>query len=220
MSFLYSGGLFDVIPDSGVARWEFEQDVTDSWGGNDGTDNTSAGYTTSAPVGSYAKVFDGVDDYVGVGANWTFGGGQDFTVSAWINTDTLQNQAILKFGDGWGDGLWQLGINDNGGTEELRYNANDISSNIVNSNLTDGTDHHVVAAHTDNMESRLYIDGTRQNTVPIGSMVDASATLRIGAWGPSNGRYCDGVIDDPRIYSKSLSDTEVSNLYQTGSISG
>jgi len=32
----------EAIPDSGVSRWEFEQDVTDSWGNNDGIDNTSA----------------------------------------------------------------------------------------------------------------------------------------------------------------------------------
>src|SRR6056297_552490 len=55
------------IPDSGIAQYEWEQDVTDSWNGYDGTDNTSAGYSTDNQEGTYSKAFDGTDDYVNIG---------------------------------------------------------------------------------------------------------------------------------------------------------
>ena len=96
MSLFYSAGLGGTaIPDSGISRYEFEQDVTDSWGDNDGTDNTSAGYTTDAAVGSYAKSFDGVDDVVPLGNNAIDPTRTNLSVSIWANKDDTSDATLV-----------------------------------------------------------------------------------------------------------------------------
>jgi hypothetical protein len=80
------------IPESGVSRWAFEQDVTDSWGSNDGT-RYGGGFTSSSAVGNYAYSFNG-SDYVRFDNPYE---GFPKTLCAWINTtDSDGYPAIIR----------------------------------------------------------------------------------------------------------------------------
>lgn len=226
-----SGGdtfeLATTIPDSGVSRWEFEQDVTDSWGSNDGTDNTSAGYATGH-IGNYAKDFDGTDDYVEVPDDASLQL-ETFTVAAWINPDG----ALTGTNTTLGPCRWEGGVGGNNnylvfinGSDELegRFNSGDGPISVVYSTLPSADTWTHLAFAFDGSQMRLYVDGNRvadTNTTAI--PVTGSFPVQMGVRSEGgNGAvgWFDGQLDDPRIYNKGLGDTEVSNLYNSGSIDG
>jgi hypothetical protein len=65
---------------------------------------------------------------------------------------------------------------------------------------------------------QLYIDNSSVGTASQSSQFSINGTFLIG--NSNVGEPWIGEIDDVRVYDKALSNTEVSNLYNTGSISG
>jgi sialidase-1 len=207
-----------LIPDSGVARYEFEKDVTDSWGSFDGTDNTSDGYSTGQ-VGSFAKDFDGVDDYVSIPTNFgIFDGSQDFSVAAWLNYPSIS-----------GD-LFYVGFRGENGVR-ARLNPNNtitfqiIDSNINTYNPTSSSSFtnqwvHAVGVFNSGGDVILYIDGNSEDVVSanVTNINNSSNDSAIGVDKDGNEKYYSGSVDDLRIYDKALSSTEVSNLFNNASI--
>lgn len=63
---------------------------------------------------------------------------------------------------------------------------------------------------------KLYINGTLRTTVSTGGGGAASGLVHIGAQASSSSRQFAGKLDDIRIYSRTLTDLEVSNLYAEG----
>lgn len=208
--------VFGAIPDSGIARYEFEQDVTDSWNNNDGTDNSSAGYTPTAAVGSFAKSFDG-DDYVTI-PDLT-GGLSAATATAYIKAtegSSVGNDRRVFGGTSNAfrlihrSGGWQFAL-DSGSISQASNTlstGNYVFLAIVydSAGLGDGStakiyknDASVIASGTPSTSSIATEDKA------IGAKTDGS-----NGW--------EGDIDDPRFYNKGLSASEVSNLFNSGSI--
>jgi len=206
-----------VIPDSGVSRWEFEQDVTDSWGDNDGTDNTSAGYTTDSAVGTYAKSFDGLDDVVFIPDIGIFGG-NSFTFSAWVQPASTKDQRFVISVQGERD--WKFGGTSGGSFIFETFNGS--STFTVSGTYSTGSYQHFVGVYDSSSGMTLYKDGSSVDSNGFTGTADSSNSGSrangIGAESAAFGDYFDGDIDDPRIYDKALSASEVSNLNSTGSI--
>jgi hypothetical protein len=205
------------IPDSAISRWKFEQDVTDSWGNNHGTDNTSAGYVTGT-VSSYAKDFDGSDDYVDLNYSPdTFDGK---SLSLWFKTtegSALTRIVAARDGD-------SLFVQNDNATLEYIVEDDGTSGNIAsNFTIADGNWHHVVVMYGSN-SMEMYLDDSSQGTDSVSITSTTLPNLYAGAWNDVEGggikSYYQGQIDDIRVYDKVLSSTEVSNLYNTDSISG
>lgn len=206
----------NVIPDSGIARYEFEQDVTDSFNDNDGTDNTSAGFTSTAAVGSFAKSFDG-DDYVTI-PDLT-GGLSAATATAYIKaTDgssvgndrrvfggTSNAFRLIHRGGGW-----EFLINSNG----ISQGSNTFSTGVFvfiaivydSAGLGDGSTAKIYKGDASEIASGNPTTATiNTESKSIGAKTDGS-----DGW--------VGDIDDPRFYNKALSASEVSSLFNSGSI--
>lgn len=193
------------IPDSGVSRYEFEQDVTDSWGGNDGMDNTSAGYV-SGKVGDYAKAFDGTDDYVDV-PTYPMPSGGPYSVSMWVNYQTINTgtaQVAFWFRDNQnlifredGSGNWSF------------------AGMGVSTSISANTWYHVVATADSNSNGTGYVDGSQVGTGDVSG--SQNQQNRFGQ-AYNNSQPADLYLDDVGIYDKELSSQEVSNLYNTDSI--
>lgn len=212
--------VFTDIPISGVSRWEFEQDLTDSWGDNNGADNTSAGYTTTAAVGSYAKSFDGTDDNVGLPAD-TFEhiGTGSFSISIWVKTGSTADQTIVYPQD-TGDTRIDINVFQ---TDSVTFQLNDgTGSTIVSGgNISDSTYHMVTCVFDDtSAEMEIYVDETLQGNDTSNAPASVSRGNAFGYDANNNSRYFSGDLDDARTYDKALTATEVSNLYNTGSING
>jgi len=197
------------IPDSGVSRWKFEQDLVDSWGDNDGTGSGGLTYTTNSQVGSYALDLDGADDYVSTPLAANFGT-STFSLSVWVNLDDLNENNFLSTYDGSTGILLE---NDPSSGYEFWLSG----TNIFGSS-TSGTYEHVVGVR-DSSQMRLYVNGSPVSSTSADPDVDSTTDVNIGRR-PDGSYYMTGLLDDPRVYDKALSDSEVSNLYNTGSISG
>jgi len=209
------------IPDSGVTRLTFDDADTDSgtaldvWGNNDGT---ISGATTGVS-GKYneAYSFDGTDDYVSLGTD-TFGSlnGDPISISVWFNYDGVSSGNLTIYSQ---EGAIVHRISEDNGAYEA-YVTGTGSDSVSTSIPATGSWHHAVLTF-DGSTQELYMNGSSVDSASA-SMFDLSSLTRdvkIGSQHDGSDPF-PGDIDDPRVYSKALTATEVSNLYNTGSISG
>jgi hypothetical protein len=219
---LQAGGVRNLseisdIPDSGVSRWEFEQDVTDSWGSNDGSITGDPLFVTDSAEGSYSLDFDGTDDLVTAPIQ-SFP--TPFTWSIWVNFDAISTGTDQMFMSIFGAGGDDVYLYQEGDTDSLKFN--DDSTGIIDSaSISTGTWYHVVGVRGDS-QNELYLDAASQGKLSASAKTyDTGKDLTFGNIDPgATNRYTDGQLDDPRYYDKALSSTEVSNLYNIGSIDG
>lgn len=209
-------------PNSGLARWKFEQDVVDSWGDNDAVDNTTAGYTTNAATGKYAKSFSTGGGSIEV--PWTHTDGvSEFSFAIYFRINSFNNQdgIMLKRAGTWNNS-YGLSHDTNGTRFIASVNKNGISQNIEydTSNLSTDTWYHSVMTFNTGT-STLYINGNKIGVSSSGPTTtpNISDNLYFGE-ASGAGRFLGGALDDARAYSKELTVTEVTNLYNTGSIMG
>jgi hypothetical protein len=208
------------IPDSGISRWTFDTEDTesgtaiDSWNSNDGTINgatTGVSGANQTYTTNEAYDFDGSDDDVAI----TIPALTDFSLAAWAksgNSSSTSEEYVIRLQDSNNDvflgeknGNWIFRIYDG--------SFQSATGTTIDSNWT------FLCATFDGSNMTLYEDATEVATGTASGTGSSSGSSAIGS-NPGNGQFWNGRIDDPRIYSKELTSTEVSNLYQTGSING
>jgi len=208
------------IPDSGIARLTFDDADTsgstsnDVWGDNDGSiSGATTGVSGANQTYSTAQAydFDGADDYVNAGVvsvAWE----SAFSLAAWVNPDDTSGFNVIIGGDdGGSERAFQFKINSG----SLEFVGPDVGTQITGSTVSTGSWTHVVVTY-DGSTVALYQDGS-SDTSASGSANSGDPSVFIGAR-TASAEHFDGTIDDPRIWNKALSSTEVSDLYNTGSI--
>ncbi len=207
------------------AHWKLDDEVgltaVDSESGHDGTLVDGPAWTTGQVDG--ALDFDGVDDYVSVGAFDVSGTG--LTLMGWFNADTFAGDGrIISKANGTSasDAWWQLSVISSQYLR-LRVKAGGTTTTFADSsvNLATGQWYFAVATY-DNTSGmmKLYLDGVEvaSGTHAVGGPVDVhpSVPVAIGANGTVE-RFFGGVLDDVRVYDRPLSSIEITNLYANGS---
>lgn len=235
VSIVSSGGNWHVMSLSGngeivssdnlVGWWKFDEEnvsgtaIDSSSGGKNGTyygSMTNSDVTT----GSIGKAldFDGSDDYVS-NASFSINGNAAGTLSFWMKTSTNQS---LKYPIA----IPQASAGTNG--FDFYFNGSNninffINGSVANNDLgmtgvtyADGNWHHIVGTYDGTTQS-LYFDGILKSsaTTASGTIEAAAGEINIGRFG-AFGAYYTGEVDEVRIYSKSLSASEVNILYQLG----
>lgn len=218
------------VPDSGISRWTFDSGdtnsgtVVDVWGSNDGTINgamTGVSGANQTYTTNEAYSFDGEKDYISQPFNPA--DGSDHTTSVWIYPTDMSSDHDIAGGynisppEDDGD-QYRLRLYADGSMDWLttrravKYGIQGATTAISTNNW-----YHVVATFNSSTGYKLYIDNSQ-----IASSAEttfhpvSSAALDIGRFV----YYWQGKMDDFRFYDKTLSRTEVSNLYNTGSIDG
>jgi len=210
--------VLSTIPDSGVSRWTFDNADTsgstsvDVWGNNDGTINgatTGASGANQTYTTNEAYDFDGIDDYINVPTDTSLHP-NDVSIACWLNPTSssdfefaLSNSEYEILKTNTDNIRWQLGRNV--------YQLDSTST------FTDWV--HVVGTFNSS-EAILYINGSQDNSASSGDVTTSSSDLIIGDRNDLSSQNFDGTIDDIRVYNKALSGAEVSNLYNTGNITG
>ncbi len=189
-----------------------------SGNGNNGTLKNGTGTCTdnNCPLWSsdlFVKSirFDGVNDHVNVGSGSTLRPSADLTWTVWIKrsgSGTGTNPAIIKFGEDGEpfftergtDGVMRAGIKTSVSGEITVIDSLAIPSTWTHYSLMyNGTG------------LGLWRNGTLVNsTSASGTVTYDNNTLTIG--GDGNDEFWNGTVDDFRIYGKSLTSTEISNL--------
>jgi len=216
-----SGG----VPSSGIARYEFEQTLTDSWNNNDLTGTGGITYTTDNKKGTYAGLLDGVDDYATVPFN--FDSSENFSVVGWVyfvsfigdyqpvftqrdNFSNMDWQIVLDTSNSSSDG-WSLGFGESLGA---LYNNKSVSAG----DTTTGVWNHIGLTKGGDTWT-FYTDGSEQFQITDSTGWTTDQNLYIGTW--QAGDILSNIrIDQNEWFTKELTATEVNNHFNTGSING
>jgi hypothetical protein len=195
-----------------AAFYPFNGDATDASGnGNDGIVNgpTLVPDRWHSPDSAY--LFDGADDHIRVPRSETLDIDGPLSMVAWIrgySFDHFWNAVVEKENASQG---YNLHIRNNRQLH-ARVDGTNFDAGLIQINQW-----HLLAAVYDGMFVRSYVDG-----VEVGQAVEWPPTLApakdlyIGSWFLD--RFFDGIIDDVRIYDRSLSGYELQQLWRDSPI--
>jgi len=190
-----------------------------------GAVNNTIGWGQGAKVGSsfsntLSTRFDGIDDFVDI-TSTGLSLGNDWSVSAWINTnDKSLDGAAFR---GWfSTGGYNTATkfkfsvrSDNGYVAVWEGNGQVI---VGNSNIVDNNWHNVIVTKTAS-EISLFVDGTQQSTVS-NSETWSFDDIYLGAGGRSTGvtnaGMWNGAIDEVSVFNTTLSQSDVTAIYNSG----
>jgi hypothetical protein len=217
----------DIFADSsGISLYEFEGNANDTGGTYNGTatnvvfgyDGTASNVTYSTGKFGQAAVFNGSSSNIVLGNVFNSVLSNDFTISTWVNVDSMGGQIF-------GKGIWvangeYVRLYTRTSTPRIQFGFEDGGSNNVsmstNSTNLEGTGwRHIVAiGDYTNGKYKLYLDGAlieEQNISGSLNMTNAEAA-RIGNRESNNAPF-NGSIDQVRIFDRAISAADVTTLY-------
>ena len=204
-----------------VHHYTFEdQNCNDSVGSLNGTAVNSPTYTTDAKRGSYAVALDRSQQQYFTFIATDFG--TEFSFAAWVKVAEPENiVTMIANRDGGGDidgFIWYVNNQWEAGTEgRIRFETADGSARrtvLTPEPMSSNEWHHVAVVANTVTEgyAQLYIDGERVLTNGAITDFQTDSAWCLGAMlNPDH--YFDGFMDDVRIYSGELTDSEVFDLY-------
>jgi hypothetical protein len=214
---------------AGVARADIETGLVAYYPFDEGSGGTAVDATGSGNDGALmgdpqwvggkirgALEFDGVDDYVSI-SRVVQG---DFTLAAWIKTDTpginLGDQAYQGSGLIWSDvgGVASDFVFAVLGTKLSFFCGNpDLSINSDRDVVTSDWVHVVATRSAQQQRISIYIDGTLENSADHANTgpLDAQPLIAIGG-NTLDSRYYTGLVDEVRLYDRVLSEEDILEL--------
>lgn len=167
---------------------------------------------------NHALNFNGASNYVAISNFNGILGASNRTCAAWVKTTSTAAMPVIAWGPNSNGNKWTFLLQN--GHARIEATSGYLEGTRT---VNDGYWHHVAVTFTndgtpDIIESKLYIDGTVETsfTASLARTVNtaASGNVTIGADIPSaQNRYFAGVIDEPQIYNRALSATEIAALY-------
>lgn len=195
-------GLVAYYPFTGNADDESEFFV------NDGTVFGATPATDIRGNADNAYQFDGSNDYIDCSKDASLDVSESVSITAWINLASFSSEGSIL----------SKRIEDNEGYQLKISNSPQLQV-VLNTSLKaftsfSGYDNQwvFVAATSDGTDVKLFINGTEKESNPNGAPVLISrANLYLGKF--SSFSYFNGSIDEVRIYNRTLSQAEITKLY-------
>ncbi len=219
---LDSGGILAVgtTPTSAwvsnlVSYWKLDGNSRDAFKFNNGTDTAITYSNAYGKIGQGAG-FNGSSSVIRTATNVAFA---DLTFSAWIKT-TSNSGVIVADDSGPGQRIARMDVN----SHKLMFGlyttgVGYVSSVLGATTVDDGNWHFVVATRSVGIY-KIYVDGNLDGQLNGSAIVTDGTPITIGAeiyLGSILGAVMNGAIDEVGIWSRTLSATEVSQLYGNGS---
>lgn len=222
-----------------VGYWPMDEGVgtvTKDLSGNKNNGTLTGGPTWVTGKLGGALNLNGSSAYINVGNSSVFNS-QSITVNAWVKYNAFagsDNEIVGKYANSNGSTGWILfrstASYENGCvTGKLCFLLTPPSTGFglgqkmlvgANTNLTTGTWYHVVGTYDYNSNvMSIYVNGVLNNSVTKSTtqgIATSTVNVSIGANQLDNNRFTNGLIDDVRIYNRSLSASEVQQLYSAG----
>jgi hypothetical protein len=199
-----------------VSWWTGDGTAADRVGTNNGTLQNGVNYVLGEVRQAFN--FDGVDGYVSVPDNpaWAFGT-NDFTIELWADSSSsANNQALLAYDAGGGTlNKWIFWLNSN--NLQLHINGPGIGANYITSSsfTRNNNQWYHIALTRQGTTFTYFLNGSSLSTVSSSlSIPVAAAPLTIGK--AEGGFYFNGLLDEVRIYNRTLSAAEIQAIYLAG----
>ncbi len=203
-----------------AGHWKMDEAPTATVSAQDssGNGNTGVASGTLSTTGKYgsARNFNGLDDHLNAGTAINIAD-SSFTISAWAKRNSTNTYDII-YANGpsaaaAGKNI-HFGFRSNNTFTLAFYGGDDV--NTI-STYTDSNWHHWVGTYdTTTKEQRLYQDGILVASRIANANFSGTGTSYIGTVIWSNNpasTYFDGSLDDVRVYDRSLSQSEIQQLY-------
>jgi hypothetical protein len=187
-----------------VGYWGLDNTAIDNSGnGNDGTINGTVTY--AAGISGGAADFSATGD---IAVDFTSGGLPTtvISISCWIKLNSHKNWNTYARHDQWtGAGSWLL---YSGATGKPTFGVG--GTNCGHLEIETGQWYHIVGVY-DGSQIRIYVNGDVTSTPAskTGSL-DGDTTFKISR---NTTSYCDGLIDEVRVYAQVLTPSEIKALY-------
>ena len=195
--------------------YQFEDNSYDSANENDGIEYGGISYVNG--VSGQAAEFDGIDDYIHIPYAAMLHP-STFTLSAWFKTEDSGWGTIITSDPNSGrcnhgyelsvlNGMGRFGVDPS-------YNCESYPSVTSDNALNDGEWHHIVAMYDSSLT--LYVDGIQQYQTDSSTYNATNSFLRIGMTLDTyrtDQRFFNGSIDELRLYDRTLSSSEIQQLY-------
>lgn len=193
--------------------------VLDTVGGKNGVAAGGAQPSADAKVGLRSGIFNGIDQYLSLGAP-TIGIG-DFTLGVWEKSTSTNRSALVSTFSGGAH--YALEFNSDGISNvpgKTAFVVDDGASGrmmaaSVISDLNDSRWHHIAGIRNGDV-IHLFVDGDRVASTSIGSGYGSvgSGTPYVARYGTSN-LFFKGQVDEVVVYQRALSDAELGELSGT-----
>ena len=174
-------------------------------------------------VNDYSLLFDGVNDYVDCGSIATLQSTSQHSLSAWFKTsDRTKRQGILKWYNGTGQ--W---IEMSMSTTEFLFIPSGVSGygKTPSSGVSNGVWNHVVmvfdgSATGNSNRLKAYLNGAALSLSFTGSIPTTTTAMTGGSFKIGErfvGQdYFLGNIDEPAVFDYALTQTNVTDIYNSG----
>lgn len=206
----------DIPRDGLVAFYPFTGDATDaSDNSNNGTVNGATLTTDRYGNPNSAYSFDGVDDFIEVADDATLDITGAITLSAWVNMDEIKSCSILYkyISDNNNNVFNGYAIGLNGSYNDFTFYLDEAYLLEGNSVIEINNWHHVAMTY-DGQMMRMYYDGSMiAEKAYANGFTSTDSNFFIGKNPYTTALNFNGLIDDIAIYNLSLSDAEVTQLY-------
>jgi len=186
---------------------------------------TKSGIMALAGAGSafsntYSVRLDGTDDDVNCGNVTTFNGVNKASVSIWFKTSSNSSMMLIAKYAGSGDRQFQIQVIPETRIDVYFVNIGFRSTDTID--LDDDEWHHVVLSYDGTQSgasrAKVYLDGSALTNLGFSAPTSLSTTstnLLIGNTGNTVVHW-DGEIDEVSLWTKTLSDGEVTDIYNSG----
>jgi hypothetical protein len=193
-----------------VGWWRFDEGTGIIASDSSGNGNTGTLYGGTWVDGKYSKAIslDGASNYVDLGNPSALQLTNNFAISAWVNPSSFNAYAgIVTTNSGNGPAL---SVHSDG---HLIFSIFGVNNYHFTGQLTTGTYNHVVVVVSGGI-AKLYLNGVYHDQVSIGSIGSFSNWLVGGKLPRFN--YFNGIIDDVRVYNRTLSAAEIQGDFKSG----
>lgn len=208
-------GAQGVLMSNNVLLLHMNDDWEDSSGENNNGVASGAIFTTDAKLGSSAGSFDGVEDYVDFGNNGLEL--NEYTFSGWIKTDTKNTEGIFEWTENSNSKRNVIWLTADG-YPGIMY-GNNKKYKLSSLDITDGEWHNIIGIY-DGSSAFIYVDGV---SVSLGSELTGGDSILtnityLGRINVFNEYYFDGELDEIAVWNRSLSESEIKEVYKKGAL--
>jgi hypothetical protein len=200
--------------------YRYEDNFTDETGRRDGTVYDATADGTGGVWSSGCYQFDGTNDFIDLPNNFSF---NDYTIAVWVKDDTpiaAEDRPIIGFSNsGSPFDIVQI---ERVSSLTLRflpkYTTDSMSS--FDRSYTGKDSWYMVAMTVEGTDAKFFADAVQLGATETVNDTEISPTAgsRIGRGSPSFNAndYFTGYIDETKIYNRSLSLSELEDLYNEG----
>lgn len=209
------------VTDGLVGWWKFNGNGTASLGSADATITGASLTTGQSGAANGAYRYNGTSSqYATVASNFALSN-TDVTISTWVNPTVASNSGIFfKIGgpastNGYGVGMGNTTFDNNSPGTKLIMLYEGVRWIPTTTNIGVGW-HHVVMVISSSGVPSAYLDGSLVGTYAGTNAIAPTTNMTYIGGGMTTARYFNGSIDDTRIYSRALSGSEITSLYNGG----